>query len=182
MAILKILDDSDPILRKKCREVDKIMPRTIRLLDDMKETLNSVSGIGLAAPQVGVLRRIAIVESDDGTLYELINPQIIARSEKRQNEIEGCLSIPNKWGVTDRPDCVTVTATDRNGNKYTVTGCGLTARAFCHEIDHLDGILFTDHSIKILTEDDIIKLNEEAEKENGKAEENNKKENEKKQK
>ena len=165
MAKLKILDDTDPALHKKCREVDKITPRILRLIDDMKETLTDVGGVGLAAPQVGVLRRIAIVESDDGRLYELINPKIIAMSEKRQNEIEGCLSIPERWGITDRPESVTVAATDRNGNAYTVTGVGLTARAFCHEIDHLDGIVFTDHALRMLTEEELAAMNEENAKE-----------------
>lgn len=154
MAILNIVKEGDDTLRKICRPVDNITPRITTLLDDMIDTLHRANGVGLAAPQVGVLRRIAIVEVDEGEIYELINPEIIAR-EGEQQEAEGCLSIPNRWGITSRPMKVTVRALDRNGNEYTVTGEGLKARAFCHEIDHLDGVLFIDNAIEILSPDDI---------------------------
>ena len=154
MAILNIVKEGDPVLRTVCRPVDKITPRIITLLDDMIETLHRANGVGLAAPQVGVLRRIAIVEVDEGEIYELINPEIVER-EGVQNEAEGCLSIPGKWGITARPMKVTVRAMDRSGNEYTVKGEGLKARAFCHEIDHLDGVLFTDNVIEMLSPDDI---------------------------
>ena len=160
MAILKIIKDDDPLLRKVSRPVDKITPRICRLLDDMRDTLNEVSGIGLAAPQVGVLRRIAIVENEEGETLELINPRIIARSAETQNELEGCLSIPDKWGITERPKSVTVETLDRNGNKVTITGSMLTARALCHEIDHLDGILFTDNVKRLLTAEEIREMRE----------------------
>ena len=146
MAILKILKDEDEILRKKCREVTEITPRVLTLLDDMKDTLHKANGVGLAAPQVGVLRRIVLIELEEGNLYEMINPEIIERSDELQHEIEGCLSLPGRWGVTERPKTVTVRAMDRNGNYYTVTGSDLMARAICHETDHLDGILYSDHA------------------------------------
>ena len=146
MAILKILKDGDEILRKKSREVTEITPRVLTLLDDMKETLHKANGAGLAAPQVGVLRRIVLIEVEDGKLYEMINPVITEHSDEIQHELEGCLSIPGRWGYTDRPKTVTVKAMDRNGNYYTVTGTGLLARAICHELDHLEGILYSDHA------------------------------------
>ena len=120
----------------------------------MIETLHFADGCGLAAPQVGVRRRIAIVEVEDGDTIELINPEIIAR-DGHQHEMEGCLSIPGVWGYTDRPMSVTVKATDRSGKEFTVTGTGLKARALCHEIDHLDGILFTDIATEMVDPADI---------------------------
>ena len=154
MAILNIVKEGDPILRKICRPVTEITPRIITLLDDMKETLHKANGCGLAAPQVGILKRIVIVEVEEGEFYEMINPKIIAFSGN-QNEVEGCLSLPNKWGITDRPKNVTVKALDRNGKEYTVTGSDLLARAFCHELDHLDGKLFTDNAVRMLSPDEI---------------------------
>ena len=145
MAILNIVKEGDPVLRGKCREVTEITPRIITLLDDMAETLHKADGCGLAAPQVGVRRRIVLVEVEEGELIELINPEIIKRSGQ-QEEIEGCLSSPGKWGITKRPMKVTVKALNRKGEEFTVSGSGLKARAFCHEIDHLDGILFVDHA------------------------------------
>ena len=156
MAILNIVKEGDPVLRKECRPVGEITPRIIRLLDDMRETLIDANGAGLAAPQVGVLRRIAIVEND-GQFIELINPEIIAR-EGVQNEIEGCLSVPDVWGVTERPEKVTVRATNRNGAEFTVEGEGLLARAFCHEIDHLSGRLFTDGAVRILSPEEVKEM------------------------
>lgn len=158
MAILKIINDGNPILRKTCRAVDKITPRICRLLDDMKDTLAEAGGVGLAASQVGVLRRVIIVENQDGEILELINPRIVAKSEAKQNELEGCLSIPETWGITERPESVTVSALDRNGNEIMVTGTMLTARAFCHEIDHLDGILFTDKVLRIISSDELREM------------------------
>ena len=146
MAKLKIVKYGDDTLRKVCRPVEKITPRTLTLLDDMIETMRAANGCGLAAPQVGVLRRIAVVEVDEGEVFELINPKIVAYAGE-QREDEGCLSIPERWGRTIRPQHVTVRATDRHGNLFEVSGSGLLARAFCHEIDHLDGKLFIDHVI-----------------------------------
>ena len=154
MAILKIVKTDDPILRKTSRPVEEITPRIITLLDDMKETLHAANGCGLAAVQVGVLRRIAIVEVEEGKTIELINPQIIARAG-RQEEAEGCLSIPGQWGITKRPKAVTVRAMNRNGEIFEVSGSDLLARAFCHEIDHLDGKLFTDVTVRMLSKDEI---------------------------
>lgn len=157
MAILKIIKDDDPLLRETSREVNEITPRIIRLLDDMVDTLHKANGAGLAAVQVGVLRRVVLVEAEAGQLYEMINPVIIERSEETQEEIEGCLSLPGKWGITTRPMTVTVEATDRNGKRYTVTGSGLLARAICHECDHLDGIVYTDRAIHMLTKEEVKK-------------------------
>lgn len=154
MAIRNIVKEGDPVLRGKCREVTEITPRIITLLDDMRETLHAADGCGLAAPQVGIKRRIAIVEVEDGDLIELINPEIIAK-DGHQRDLEGCLSLPGKWGYTERPMTVTVKACDRNGQEFTVTGSGLKARAFCHEIDHLDGVLFTDVAVKMVDPSDI---------------------------
>ncbi|MBR3416533.1 MAG: peptide deformylase [Clostridia bacterium] len=156
MAILNIVKEGDPVLRKECRPVGEITPRIVRLLDDMRETLIDADGAGLAAPQVGVMRRIAIVEHE-GEYIELINPEIVSR-EGEQEEIEGCLSVPGVWGITHRPMKVTVKATDRNGKEFTVSGEGLLARAFCHEIDHLSGKLFTDDVVKILTDEEVKEL------------------------
>ncbi len=158
MAILKILKDDDELLRKKSREVTEITPRIIRLLDDMRDTLHKANGAGLAAPQVGVLRRIALVEAENGKLYELINPEITERSKETQEELEGCLSVPGKWGITCRPKTVTVRAMDRNGKYFTLTGSDLLARAICHETDHLDGILYTDHALRMLTKKELDEL------------------------
>ncbi len=147
MAKLKIVKMGDDILRKVCRPVESITPRILTLLDDMAETMHAADGVGLAAPQVGILRRIAIVEVEAGQLIELINPKIIAFAGE-QEEQEGCLSIPNRWGITKRPRHVTVRATNRHGGEFEVTGSDLLARALCHEIDHLDGKLFLDCTIR----------------------------------
>ena len=151
MAKLQIVKHGDDTLRKVCRPVDKITPRTLVLLDDMLETMHAADGCGLAAPQVGVLRRIAIVEVEEGNPIELINPRIIAYAGE-QEEQEGCLSIPGRWGITKRPKHVTVRALNRYGEEFEVSGSDLLARALCHEIDHLDGKLFIDCMIEELTE------------------------------
>ena len=143
MAKLKIVKMGDEILRKVCRPVEKITPRTVMLLDDMIETMREANGCGLAAPQVGILRRIAVVEVEPGNVIEMINPKIIAFAGEQEEE-EGCLSIPGEWGITKRPQHVTVRATNRNGEVFDVSGSDLLARALCHEIDHLDGKLFID--------------------------------------
>jgi peptide deformylase len=154
MAKLKIVKFGDPMLRKTARPVDEITPRILTLLDDMIETMREAGGCGLAAPQVGVLRRIAVIEVVEGEVIELINPKIIAFSGE-QNEQEGCLSNPGEYGVTKRPANVTVRATDRHGKEFEVTGSELLARAICHECDHLDGKLYTDVQIRALTEKDF---------------------------
>ena len=143
MAKLKIRKLGDEALRKVCRPVTEITPRTLCLLDDMLETMRDANGCGLAAPQVGILRRIVIVEVEPGEVYEMINPKIIASGGEQEAE-EGCLSIPGRWGITHRPRHVTVQCLNRNGETGTYTGHDLLARAFCHELDHLDGKLFID--------------------------------------
>lgn len=143
MAKLKIVKLGDDILRKVCRPVDKITPRILTLLDDMAETMHAADGVGLAAPQVGILRRIVVIEVEEGNLIELINPKIIAFSGS-QEDTEGCLSVPGKFGTVTRPMHVTVRALNRKGETFDITGSGLLARAFCHELDHLDGKLYID--------------------------------------
>jgi peptide deformylase len=143
MAKLKIVKVGDPVLRKVCRPVDAITPRINTLLDDMIETMREADGVGLAAPQVGVLRRVVVIETPDEGLIELINPKIIAYSGEQEGE-EGCLSVPGRWGITKRPMHVTVRAVNRAGETFDITGSGLLAKAFCHEIDHLDGKLYID--------------------------------------
>ena len=143
MAKLKILKVGDPTLRATCRIVNEINARIRTLLDDMAETMYAADGCGLAAPQVGVRRRVVVIDTGDSGLLELINPEII-KAEGEQQESEGCLSIPGEWGITRRPAKVTAKALDRHGNEIIVEGEGLLARAICHELDHLDGKLFTD--------------------------------------
>lgn len=143
MAKLKIVKEGDDILRKKCRHVEEITPKIIRLLDDMAETMRAANGVGLAAPQVGVMRRIVVIEVEEGNLIELINPKIIAYAGEQIGN-EGCLSVPNTWGTVKRPMHVTVRALNRHGEEFEITGSELLARAFCHELDHLDGKLYID--------------------------------------
>lgn len=144
MAIRRIIDDKEPLLRKKSRVVEKFDDRLFTLLDDMKATLDKADGAGLAAVQVGVLKRVVIVDCDEKYgLLELINPEI-TETRGTQKEIEGCLSLPGRQGVTLRPEYVKVRAQDRNGEWREYEGSGLLARCFCHEIDHLDGVIYTD--------------------------------------
>ena len=143
MAKLQIRKYGDPVLRKVCRPVDEITPRVLTLLDDMAETMRAADGCGLAAPQIGILRRIVVIETAESGLIELINPKIVARAGE-QVEYEGCLSVPGNSGITHRPMHVTVRALDRTGNEVEYRGSGLLARAFCHELDHLDGKLYID--------------------------------------
>lgn len=140
MALRKIVVKGDPILEKKCRTVEKFDDRLHQLLDDMAETMYDAEGLGLAAPQVGMLKRAVVIDVGDG-LIELINPEII-ESEGEQYEAEGCLSIPGEYYETIRPQKVKVKAQDRNGNWCEYEGEDLKARCFCHEIDHLNGVLF----------------------------------------
>ena len=154
MAKLNIVKEGDPILRKKSRPITVIDDRIKQLAADMLETMRAANGCGLAAVQVGKLRRLVIVEVEQNKPFILINPEIIKR-EGKQQEAEGCLSIPGKWGITDRPMTVTVRAANLDGKEFTVTGTDLAARAFCHEIDHLDGILFTDKVVRMLDPDEV---------------------------
>ncbi len=153
MALLKIRKKGDPVLRGRSRAVENITPRILTLLDDMKDTLHDAEGCGLAAPQVGILRRIVLVETEETGLLELINPEIIYR-EGEQLEAEGCLSIPGEWGITRRPAKVKVKALNRYGEMKEYEGEGLLARAFCHEIDHLNGKLYVDPDVLVRKMDD----------------------------
>ena len=153
MAIRKIRKDPDPILRKISRRVDVFDWRLWQLLDDMADTLRDSDGVGLAAVQVGVLRRIVIVDTGKEIL-ELINPEIIS-SSGMQEELEGCLSFPGQFVITQRPMIVKIKAQNRNGETYEYTGEGLIAKAFCHETEHLDGKLFIDKCIKILSQEEL---------------------------
>ena len=146
MALRKIVTKEDPILRKKSRPVEKFDEKLAQLLDDMKETMYKAEGVGLAGVQVAMLRRVAVIDVGDG-LIELVNPEII-EEEGQQIATEGCLSLPNEWGETVRPEKVKVKAQDRTGKWCIYKGEGLKARCLCHEIDHLDGILFTDRKPK----------------------------------
>jgi peptide deformylase len=160
MALRNILTKEDPMLYKKCRPVTEFNPRLHQLLDDMKDTLIKAEGVGLAAPQVGILRRAVIVietnvpEGEDARIIELINPEI-AETSGEQTWAEGCLSAPGEYGVVSRPMNVTVRAQDRNGNWFTVSGTGLTARCFCHELDHLDGHMFLEKCERMLSDEEL---------------------------
>ena len=147
MAIREIRKDNDEILRKVSKKVEKIDDRIITLLEDMAETMRAAEGVGLAAPQVGVLRRVVVIDVGEG-LIELINPVIVYEKGEQLRE-EGCLSIPGKSGIVKRPEKVIVRALNRKGETFEITGEGLLAVALCHEIDHLNGILFTDKAITI---------------------------------
>lgn len=141
MALRNVVKEGDPILSKKCRVVEKFDDRLSVLIDDMFETMYASNGVGLAGPQVGQLKRVVVIDVGDGPM-ELVNPEI-TMTEGEQREKEGCLSVPGKYGVCVRPARVQVKAQDRNGKWQVFTGEDLKARCFCHEIDHLDGILFT---------------------------------------
>lgn len=161
MALRNILHDGDPTLNKKSRPVTEFNKRLHILLDDMRETLEKADGVGLAAPQVGILRRVVLVVdteneelSPEEQVIELINPEIIATSGEQEGP-EGCLSVPNVYGIVRRPSHVKVKAQDRFGKPFEVEGKFLTARAFCHEIDHLNGILFTSIADEILTPEQL---------------------------
>ncbi len=143
MAKRKIVKIGDPLLRQKSRRVEEVTPRMVALLDDMTETMYAADGVGLAAPQIGVLRRLVVIETPDSGLIQMINPEIIA-ADGEQTGSEGCLSVPGKSGTVTRPMHVTVRYTDREGNTVERSGSGLLARAFCHELDHLDGKLYVD--------------------------------------
>ena len=160
MATRKILPSSEPALHKKCRQVTAFDERLHTLLDDMRETLLEADGVGLAAPQVGILSRAVLVletnvpEGTEPYGVELINPEIIERSGE-QNGPEGCLSLPGEWGLVTRPMEVRVRAQDREGKTFELSGTGLTARAFCHELDHLDGVVFTDVAERMLSDEEL---------------------------
>ena len=152
MALREILKRGDPVLNKKAHPVTKFDEKLHSLLDDMHETLDEASGAGLAAPQVGILRRVVLVADGDDEIMELINPTIVA-AEGAQDGLEGCLSVPGYWGFVKRPAKVRVRAQDRNGNWFEREGEGITARCFCHELDHLDGHMFLEKCQRMLTDE-----------------------------
>jgi len=160
MAIRTIVKKGDSILEKHCRPVTEFNERLHILLDDMKETLAESGGVGLAAPQVGVLRRAVVVietnvpEGEEEYFIELINPEIVFE-DGEQTGAEGCLSFPGKYGIVTRPNHVKVRAQDRNGNYFEVEGEALTARCLCHEADHLDGVLFPERAERMLTQEEL---------------------------
>ena len=160
MALRKIALEGEECLTKVCRPVTEFNPHLHQLLDDMLETLEDANGAGLAAPQVGVLRRVCVVLDEDDQLIELVNPEII-RTEGEQTGLEGCLSVPGKYGVVTRPEVVRVRAQDRDGEWFEVEDEGLTARCFCHEIEHLDGHLFVEHTDRLMEGEELQKWLEE---------------------
>lgn len=155
MALRQIVTEGDDVLTKKCRPVEKFDSRLEMIIDDMIETLHHSNGVGLAAPQIGILRRVVVIEVDpEQGVIELINPEIIETSGK-QVGLEGCLSLPGKWGIASRPLRVTVKAQNRKGREFTISGEHLLARAFCHEIDHLNGVLYNTVADRMLTPQEI---------------------------
>ena len=155
MALRKIVVQGEECLTKVCRPVTEFNPHLHQLLDDMLETLEDANGAGLAAPQVGVLRRVCVVLDEDSEEYiELVNPEIVAQSGE-QTGLEGCLSVPGKYGLVKRPNYAKVRAQDRDGNWFEAEGEELIARCFCHELDHLDGILYTEVMERFLTEEEL---------------------------
>lgn len=160
MALRNIVTVGDPVLTKVCRPVTKFDDRLSQLIDDMIETLHDANGAGLAAPQIGVLRRVVIVNTE-GEDWELVNPEIVEVSEEEQTGIEGCLSLPGKYGIVTRPEHVVVRAQDRNGDWYEYEGEDIVARCFLHEIDHLDGHMYTEIAEKMLTPEELAALEQQ---------------------
>ena len=173
MALRKIVLQGEECLKKRCRVVTDFNARLHMLLDDMTDTLLDSGGVGLAAPQVGVLRRVCVVMNEDDEIIELINPEIVSAAGE-QTGLEGCLSVPGKYGVVTRPYTVRVRAQDRDGQWFEVEDEGLTARCFCHELEHLDGHLFVEHTDHLLSDEELaeyLRRQEEAEeKEDGEQE------------
>ena len=154
MAIREIRKKGDPCLEKVCHPVTEFNERLHLLLDDMRETLEESGGVGLAAPQVGILRRVCIVEDSEGEIIELVNPEIV-KAEGEQTGLEGCLSLPGRQGIVKRPDKVTVRAQNKKGKPIELEAEGFFARAVCHELDHLDGVLYIDRMERELTPEEI---------------------------
>ena len=159
MGLRKIMTVKEPCLHKVCRPVEKFDGKLHRLLDDMKETLAEANGVVLAAPQVGILRRVVVVDTGEEML-ELVNPELLETSGEQVGS-EGCLSVPGKYGIVKRPNYAKVRAYDRDGNEFEVEGEELMARCFCHELDHLDGIVYTEIMERYLTEEEMGELSEE---------------------
>ncbi len=159
MGLRRILTDKDPALHKVCKPVEKFDRRLHKLLDDMAETLKDAEGVGLAAPQVGILRRVVVVDTGEEIL-ELVNPTMLETSGE-QVGAEGCLSVPGKYGLVKRPNFAKVRAQDRDGNWFEAEGEALIARCFCHELDHLDGIVYTEVMERFLTDEELNRESEE---------------------
>lgn len=164
MAIRTILTQDDPALSKVCHPVTKFDGRLANLLDDLKETLADANGMGLAAPQIGILRRAVIVALEDETMLELINPEILDQSGE-QPGWEGCLSLPGMWGNVTRPSWVKIRYQDRNGQWFEREGTELTARCFCHELSHLDGHMYTELTDRLYTAEELDEIMSQEEKE-----------------
>lgn len=160
MAIREILTDEDPALHKKCHTITQFDQKLWDLIDDMRATLEDAGGAGLAAPQVGILRRVVVLYDAEDELLELVNPELIGQEGERDG-LEGCLSVPGLWGYVKRPEKVRVKAQDREGNWFETEGEGMVARCFCHEIEHLDGHVFTEHVDRIYTNEEVEKIMEE---------------------
>ena len=160
MALRTIITKGDPVLNKKAHLVTNFDEKLALLLDDMVETLRDSGGVGLAAPQIGILRRVVVVINDEDQVIELVNPEIIA-TEGEQVGFEGCLSVPGRWGRVKRPMKARVKAQNRKGEWFEVEDEGLTARCFCHELDHLDGHLFTELTDKLYTSEELEELMEQ---------------------
>ena len=159
MGLRKILTDKEPALHKVCKPVEKFDWKLHKLLDDMKETLVEANGVGLAAPQVGILRRVVIVDTGEEIL-ELVNPELV-ETDGQQEGAEGCLSVPGRYGLVKRPYYAKVRAQDRDGNWFEAEGEELIGRCFCHELDHLDGILYTQVMERFLTDEELEEMSEE---------------------
>ena len=154
MALRNIREIGDPILNQRAKEVREMTPNLRALIEDMVETMHHANGVGLAAPQVGVLKRLVVIECEEGELHVLINPEIIAR-DGEQTGYEGCLSVPGKTGIVTRPNHVKVKALNENMEPVTVEGEELLARALCHELDHLDGHLYTEMTEELYTNEEL---------------------------
>ncbi|HIT02721.1 MAG TPA: peptide deformylase [Candidatus Enterenecus merdae] len=160
MALRKILTQGDPALSKVCRPVENFDHRLHTLLDDMKETLAQANGLGLAASQVGILRRVVVVVDSQGEMVELVNPVILSW-EGEQTGLEGCLSVPGQYGMVTRPYKAVVRAQDRAGNQFEMEGEGVVARCFFHELEHLDGHLFVEHTDRLYTTEELDAMEQE---------------------
>ena len=164
MALRNMCFEGEEVLRKKCKPVTEFNRKLAVMLDDMADTMHDRNGVGLAAPQIGMLRRVVVIDTtpdeEVGVFVEMINPEIIAR-EGSQTGTEGCLSVPGKYGIVERPMKVTARYQDRDGRFHEITGEGLTARAICHEVDHLDGILYIDVAQRMLTREELDELEQQ---------------------
>ena len=168
MAIRNIVKDTDEynMLHKKCRPVTDFNQKLWDLLDDMAETMYKAEGVGLAGPQVGVMRRLRVVDTGEEDV-ELVNPEVVEVSEETQTGVEGCLSLPGKYGIVTRPEHVVVRAQDRNGDWYEYEGEDIVARCFLHEIDHLDGHMYTEIAERMLTPEELEEMTRQEEEEDG---------------